>query len=202
MITNEAGLEAWICDNQDEFIAALRYSFDVPMEYKIHFVGRQITIGKENRLDLLYYFDFPTDKRREGKDDGYVRAFIVVELKFRELKVSDLAQLGRYMNAIECTDGLQDEQTAWRITTCGVLVGDGVESDLDKIVDTHLLNRRRFAILDVSENLSFDYYDPFNDDAPETADKRFIKALIAPWEKEEVEDEPERIPEDSQETKE
>ena len=200
MITNEAGLETWICNNQDKFIAALRYSFDIPMKHKIHFVGRQVTIGKENRLDLLYYFDVPTDKKREGVDDRYVRVFIVVELKFRELKVSDLAQLGRYMNAIECTDGLQDEQTAWRITTCGVLVGDGVESDLDKIVDTHLLNRRRFAILDVNENLSFDYYDPFNDDAPETADKRFIKALIAPWEKEEVEDEPERIPEDSQET--
>lgn len=96
MIQSEKELEDYICANQEEFIKALKNIYG--NDKGIEFIGRQVKLGEDNITDLLYYFDEKNSKLLwEVKER---RSFIIVELKFRQLEVKDLAQLQRYMNVL------------------------------------------------------------------------------------------------------
>lgn len=91
----ERDIEDYICEHQEEFIKKLEDIFKLP---KIGFVGRQVKLGDEHIIDLLYYYD-EIDKATPLGDVIY-RNFIVVELKNRQLIPRDFAQLARYTSVL------------------------------------------------------------------------------------------------------
>lgn len=88
----EKDLEDYICENQDEFMVFLKKIFNCN---ELHFLGRQVKIGKENIADLVYFDIDQVDEYFSFK------RFYIVELKFRKLQCNDLSQLYRYMNALQ-----------------------------------------------------------------------------------------------------
>ena len=91
----ERDIEDYICQHQDEFIKKLENIFNLS---KVGFVGRQVKLGDEHIIDLLYYYD-EIDKGTPSGDVIY-RNFIIVELKNRPLIAKDFAQLARYMSVL------------------------------------------------------------------------------------------------------
>ena len=94
MILSEKDLEDYICDNQKDFIKALKGIYGE--DKNIKFIGRQVRIGENNIADLVYYYDYEV-----SKDAPFIeRNYIIVELKYRKLVAKDLAQISRYMSLL------------------------------------------------------------------------------------------------------
>lgn len=93
MILSEKELEDYICNNQKNFIKALKEIYGEGKNIK--FIGRQVRIGENNIADLVYYYD----EESEGVPFK-VRNYIIVELKYRKLTAKDLAQISRYMSLL------------------------------------------------------------------------------------------------------
>ena len=153
MIKNEKELEDYICNNQKSFLKALGENLEVDPDL-IEFVGRQVVVGASNRLDLLYYYDeFDQGLHDRGDPDYFIRHFIIVELKAREITLEDLSQVSRYIDAIRSctaqTDGVFENDAI------GVLVGSGISHGLYYAYATEVLNEKKISILDVETECSF-----------------------------------------------
>ena len=98
MIQSEKEFEDYICKNQEDFIKTLKKIYGD--DKKIEFIGRQVKLGANNIVDLLYYFDEKNQNKDLLWEVPEKRNFIVVELKFRTLEIRDLAQLQRYINIL------------------------------------------------------------------------------------------------------
>ena len=110
MISSEKDLEDYICDNQEEFIEELKKIFGLKKEKEIIFVGRQVSIGKDNRADLVYCFE---DKIiDENTNEIFINNlnYIIVELKFRKLELEDLGQICRYMSVLKDKINSEEER--------------------------------------------------------------------------------------------
>lgn len=125
MIASEKDLEDYICDNQEEFMNFLAEELDVDPELK--FVGRQVKIGNDNICDLLYEYEY-------NKSSIY---FIVVELKFRELEVKDLAQISRYLSVL---NNKIHEKNKDFPNAVGVFVSFGLSKELQEISSAKILD--------------------------------------------------------------
>ncbi len=152
VIKSERELENFICANQRGFIKVLGKSLQIEPE-RINFVGRQVVVGSANRLDLLYYYDnLEWELVKLNDPDYYMRRFIIVELKFRELRLEDLVQVARYMDAIrscEMAEGVFANEPI------GVLVGCGMDRNLRLVNGSGIFDRKKFAIMDIKANYSF-----------------------------------------------
>lgn len=134
MINSERELEDYICDNQDDFIKKLKEIYNI--KEKISFVGRQVHIGENNIADLIYYYETNDKiKNEEGKviDKINFKNFIIVELKFRELTSSDLAQISRYMTIFK--DKMQNDEYYHKhnVRVYGILVGFDLDNNMQEI---------------------------------------------------------------------
>lgn len=128
MIRDEKELEDYICNNQEYFICELKKIFGKDEDIK--FVGRQVKLGDDNIIDLLYYFEnmCPEEKVPEI-------SFVIIELKFRQLIAKDLSQLCRYVNILR-DKAFSDEQFQNKnkeISVYGVFVSFGLDDDMQNI---------------------------------------------------------------------
>lgn len=98
----EKQLEDYICNNQEQFINFIKKNI-YGEDCDIKFIGRQVRLGNDNIIDLLYYYDdeYCGNNAKDIKITEYCRTYIVVELKIRELEPKDFSQLGRYMEILE-----------------------------------------------------------------------------------------------------
>lgn len=153
LIRSEKELEDYICNNQEWFKELLGNSLRIEPEL-INFIGRQVVVGSTNRLDLLYYHDSFKYSLYENRDPGYyVRYFIIVELKFRELSLDDLTQVARYMDAIcSCT---KKPEGVFENEPIAVLVGCGMSDSLRKVYGTGLLDNDKIVIVDIESTYTF-----------------------------------------------
>lgn len=128
-INSEKDLEDYICKNIDKFIDFLKqlYRKDNVNVEKIEFVGRQIVVG-DSRFDLLFEI-------QEQSEDPYfeiLKTFIVVELKFRNAEVKDVAQLSRYLNLLNSL--AYDERIgSTLVKTKGLLLTSGLNNETQDI---------------------------------------------------------------------
>lgn len=140
MVTNERELEDYICKNQNQFISKLKDLYCTKEEIK--FIGRQVNVGKDNRIDLLYYFD---DKTTDNCPDGcyvIIRHFIVVELKYRPLGARDLAQIARYIAVLRGKTLDLEGKIGFGhdIEIHGVFVSFGLDDEMREISCADILN--------------------------------------------------------------
>lgn len=92
----EKDVEDYICAHQEQFIEIIKGIFKSD---EASFVGRQVTLGKDHRIDLLYQLT-DIDKGTPVGDVSST-AFLIVELKNRELIPEDFAQIGRYLSIFD-----------------------------------------------------------------------------------------------------
>lgn len=125
MITNEKELENYIV-NDDSFCDFLESMFQLK---DVGFMGRQVHIGTENILDMIY----------QGKEDGpeevALKVYVIVELKYRTLEAKDFAQLARYITAL--MDYTSDTKEQFIIK--GLLLGTGVGRDVACMINSEML---------------------------------------------------------------
>lgn len=128
-IQNEKDLEDYICEHIEDFKKFLKnrvFEHDDQIQ-NINFIGRQVNVAG-NFIDLLFDSWDNGDNHPEGLKN---RTFIVVELKYRELIVKDLAQLSRYLNIL---DAFYPENCSYEVSPAiGVLVGLKLDSNMQEI---------------------------------------------------------------------
>lgn len=157
MINSEKELEDYICENQDDFIEKLKEIYHTKEEIK--FVGRQVHIGEHNIADLIYCYNIKEKIKDEKGNivyDGIIKNFIIVELKFRQLRPTDLSQLSRYMTTFQdkvLSEKKFDNQT---IYTCGILVGFGLDDDMQEIEMLLSRNGNNIEFIAISSKLEYD----------------------------------------------
>lgn len=126
MIQSEKDLEDYICEHTQNFIIFLNGLYKNDRDIgQIRFIGRQIKLGSYF-ADLLFDSVFVDDNKMK------IRTFIVVELKFRNLKANDLGQLCKYLNLLQCYSDEKDE-TIDCIFTKGILLGFDLDDDMQEI---------------------------------------------------------------------
>ena len=144
MINSEKDLEDYICNNQEEFIEAIKNTFYSLKDKEIKFVGRQVNIGKDNRADLVYCYE---DKVIDPNVNEIMiddLNYIIVELKFRKLELEDLGQISRYMSTLKrkINDDLKREND---IKYCGnifgLFVSFGLSNSFQEVYIADLLER-------------------------------------------------------------
>lgn len=125
MITNEKELENYIV-NDDSFCDFLESMF---LLKDVKVMGRQVHIGTENILDVIY----------QGKEDApeevAEKVYIIVELKYRVLEVKDFAQLARYITAL--LDYTSDMEETFIVK--GLLLGTGVNRDVACMLNSDMM---------------------------------------------------------------
>lgn len=128
-IQSERDLEDYICENIEEFKQFLRDEVfegnDISSE--INFIGRQVNVGGKF-IDLLfdYWNEVP-----DGPGTFKIRTFIIVELKYRNLAPSDLAQLSRYMNILN--EFQIEHEIDYKMSMKGVLLGLDLDENMQEI---------------------------------------------------------------------
>lgn len=145
----EKQIEDYICDHQDSFIKRLKSIFDDGNLSDLVFVGRQIELGKDHRIDLLYkyYYVEKPEKGPELRTPHY----IVVELKNSPLGARDAAQLARYMSIIDKKLDMVHRYGA--NTTDGLLVGPSITDELSCL--TMIEDTNRIQIMTFEAELDF-----------------------------------------------
>lgn len=148
MINNERELEDYICNNQEEFICELKKIFGE--NNQIEFVGRQVKLGDDNIVDLLYSYE-----KKYNEEKVSVINFIVVELKFRQLIAKDLGQLSRYVNILRDKTFYDEEFQKRKKETSvyGVFVSFGLDDDMQNISMT---NSDEFFYIKIKSRLKFE----------------------------------------------
>lgn len=143
MIQSEKELEDYICENQEEFIKILK-DIIYGKNKEIEFIGRQVKLGDDNIIDLLYYFD---DKKQDLLWEAKAkRNFIIVELKFRQLEIRDLAQLQRYMNVL--TNKLcESKYSELDYDVYGVFVSFGLTKEMRSVNMANNINNISFITI-------------------------------------------------------
>lgn len=118
-IKNERTMESFI-EADESFNKYIEDGFDLK---NVKLLGRQVHIGDHNIIDLLYEGD------GNGPDNDKKKCLVVVELKFRDLEMVDLAQIGRYTIGVRA---YIFTNTAEHYKDCKVyplLVGTGLTED-------------------------------------------------------------------------
>ena len=127
MFNYEKELEDYICNNQKNFINSLKDLLCTNKEIK--FVGRQVKIGNNNILDLLYYYDeIPEIVPYDGY---YERNFIIVELKKGEVNTTHINQIARYITTL--SDKLSHKIWDGEIKIYGILLGGSLNKDTEEL---------------------------------------------------------------------
>lgn len=153
-ITSEKGLEDYICKNQKEFIKILGKALNVNPEL-ITFIGRQIVVGTQNRIDLLYFFDKPHKELIKcGCEDYFIRYVVIVELKFRKLHVNDINQVARYADGIYSCETLANGVMS-NEPIC-VLVGLGIDNELERLYGSGIIDTKSLLLIEVSPDACFE----------------------------------------------
>ena len=127
MFNYEKELEDYICNNQENFIKSLKELFFTKEEIK--FIGRQVKIGNNNIVDLLYYYDeIPENPPYE---EYFERNFIIIELKKGEINTTHINQIARYITTL--ADKLSLKTCEGIINIYGVLLGEKLSRDTEEL---------------------------------------------------------------------
>ena len=127
MFNYEKELEDYICNNQENFINSLKELFFT--NEKIEFIGRQIKIGNNNIVDLLYYYD--EKPKNPPYKDYFERNFIIIELKKGEINTTHINQIARYITTL--ADKLSYKVCEGMINVYGVLLGEKLNKDTEEL---------------------------------------------------------------------
>lgn len=144
MIKCEKELEDYICENQKDFINCLKKIYGEDEDIK--FVGRQVRLGNDNIVDLLYYSK-DCEQIPTGLEINHYN-FYIVELKYRQLVSSDISQLCRYMNILRKKINDIDGE----IYIGGIFVSDGIDDN----VSTIAFQLDDIVFLDMKQTLNFE----------------------------------------------
>lgn len=162
MFQSERFIEDYICEHQEEFINTLKsqiYGEDTD----IKFIGRQVRLGEENIIDLLYYYDGvePNSNNILVTD----RHYIIIELKNRRLEPKDLAQIGRYIGVLKPKlAGYNKEQ--FKIHCEGILAGTEISRDLAEMMNAELGWTDDVAVMVLKQEISFGFmYKTYHDNS-------------------------------------
>lgn len=93
-------------------------------------MGRQIHIGTENILDIMY------QGKEDVPEDVAEKVYIIVVLKYRVLEVKDFAQLARYMTAL--LDYTSETEKIFIVK--GLLLGTGVNRDVACMLNSDMID--------------------------------------------------------------
>lgn len=148
MILNEKMLEDYFAGHIDDVIEKLKESFDI--SHPVTYIGRQVNIGSENRLDMLFYYD-AEETDDESSEPFTSRKYIVLELKFRGLCTKDLIQLSRYMDAV-ATAPLYKHHDFSKWSVNGILAGAYIEPEFAKVY-AHVIDENSTRIWVVQDNM-------------------------------------------------
>lgn len=180
IITNEAGLETMILSNNKKFMELLGEDVLNIDPQKIKFIGNQVVVGQSNRFDLLYSYDTYEDTLlKTEKTAHYIRHLVIVELKFRELRTEDLAQVGRYINAIYGCDAEYPNEKVFAYEPIGILIGIGMDRNVEFINGAGMLNKKKIILMNISSVINFDKWEEESVDTDVlTIDKRLKEELF------------------------
>lgn len=153
-VNSEQDLENYICENQDKFIQALKENFYANKDIK--FLGRQVEIGQQNRVDLMYYYDCTNEYSKEN-----IRNIIIVELKYRKLEPKDISQLSRYINTFrDCiVSEIIKNDNIDVISVDGVFVSLG-QDELTQEISMYLNDQSEenlMYFMSINSEISFNY---------------------------------------------
>lgn len=133
---NEKEIEDFICNNQEQFIESIRKTLELDEEIEIIFLGRQVKIGENNIADLIYYYRENEEIILQDKSNFNIPRinYIIVELKYNELKPQDLAQLSRYMSVLG--DKLESNEKYYMTdyTIKGILLGNEADEKTQELI--------------------------------------------------------------------
>lgn len=151
-VNSEKELEDYICKNIEQFKTFLKqiYKYNKNID-QINFIGRQINLNGYY-ADLL--FDSVVEEIIDEEQDlkYKTRTFIVIELKFRNLKPNDLSQLCKYLNLLERYNSDDDCE----INTKGILLGIDLDNETQEIqMYFDYITDDRIKFCDIKTNLSF-----------------------------------------------
>lgn len=122
----EKDIEDYICEHQESIINLLKSIHGEDED--IRFVGRQVRLGSDNIIDLLYKFD-DADLGTPVGDIRY-KNFVVVELKNRDLVADDFAQIARYTTILkERLEQEEYKEKEYIVNVYGLLLGSGFSTD-------------------------------------------------------------------------
>ena len=129
-ISCEKELEDYICNHQEDFISVLKSDI-YDESYEIKFLGRQVKIGENNIADLVYYYD-------DIGNNGVIKNYIIVELKFRETSPKDLAQISRYMSCLK--EKLNSDEKYCKNIVEGIIVSFGEDREMQEIIANNAIS--------------------------------------------------------------
>lgn len=156
MISSEKELEDYICNNQEDFINALK-NIIYGEDCDIKFIGRQVKIGENNIADLVYYYDYLETIINPKNNKEFTvshREFIIVELKYRYLEPRDLNQIQRYINVLNEKICHEEQYFDYDNHISGVFVSFGTDKNMQEIVLAQ--NIEDIYYLTIKDNLSYE----------------------------------------------
>lgn len=146
-IKNERTMEDFI--QADESFN--KYIEDIYSLKNVELLGRQVHIGDGNIIDLLYKGDGNAPHNDKNK------CLVIVELKFRDLEMVDLAQIGRYACVtLAHLYKTIDTRNYQNFDVYTLLVGTGITLDFAHFMNGGLYDEFRFKVMRIKTDIIYE----------------------------------------------